>query len=285
MKFGLALRVMGPASQPGVLLECARSAEAAGIDDLWLQDHIAIPPDQAEGSDGRYLDPLAALAWLAASSEKIGLGTAVLVAPYRSPLPSLKSLATSQELSGGRILLGVGAGWMGAEFRALGLDRGRRGNATDRFLDLFHRCFGAEDDVVEENGQPFLFRPRPPAPPLFIGGAAPHALERAARHGGGWMPMSANPEQLAPEIATLHELAAARGHPTPEVAVLGGPPGDDPGRNAEHVRECAAIGVTRFIAGARYTSHDEFCRLLEPVAALAEATRAESRAESEVATP
>ena len=146
MKLGLALRVMGDASRADVILDCAKAADQAGIDDLWVQDHIAIPPDDAEGSGGRYLDPLTTLAWLAAATENIGLGTGVLVAPYRSPLPTAKSVATVQELSGGRLLLGVGVGWMGPEFRALGVDRRRRGADTDRLLDLLHRCFHGESD-------------------------------------------------------------------------------------------------------------------------------------------
>jgi alkanesulfonate monooxygenase SsuD/methylene tetrahydromethanopterin reductase-like flavin-dependent oxidoreductase (luciferase family) len=120
VKLGIALRTMGPQSRPDVLLACARAAEDAGLDELWVPDHLAIPPDDAEGSDGRYLDPLATLAWLAAATTRIALGTGVLILPYRPALPTAKQVATLQELSGGRLLLGVGVGWMAAEFRALG---------------------------------------------------------------------------------------------------------------------------------------------------------------------
>ncbi|MDG2334890.1 MAG: TIGR03619 family F420-dependent LLM class oxidoreductase [Myxococcota bacterium] len=263
MKLGLALRVMGESSQAGTLLECAQAADQAGIDDLWVQDHIAIPPDDSEGSGGRYLDPLATLAWLAGATNRIGLGTGVLVAPYRRPLPTAKSVATIQELSGGRVLLGVGVGWMGSEFRALGLDRGQRGAETDRFLELFNRCFRGETNVVEENGQSFLFEPRPPAPPLFIGGSAPHALARAARYRAGWMPMSADPRGLGPEIARLAELSEAAGHPRPEVAVLGGLPPGAGQDGADLLAALAEIGVTRFVAGGRYTTAREFRTLIE----------------------
>ena len=263
MKLGLALRVMGDASHADVLLECARGAEEAGMDDLWVQDHIAIPPDDAEGSNGRYLDPLATLAWLAASTQKIGLGTGVLVAPYRPPLPTAKSIATIQELSGGRVLLGVGVGWMGSEFRALGLDRSRRGAETDRLLDFLRRCFEAEGDVVEENDQPFLFRPNPPAPPIFIGGAGDHALERAARYGEGWMPMSSDPARLGPEITKLRDRTEALGRPRPQVAALGGLPSGDPGRAAGILNALAEVGVTQFVAGGRYANASEFRLLVD----------------------
>src|SRR5256712_4198305 len=134
MKLGLYLRNMGPQSTRATLLECARAAEAAGIDDLWVADHIAIPPDDAEGSGGRYLDPLATLAFLAGATTRIGLGTGVLVLPYRPALPTAKWVATIQELSGGRLLFGVGVGWMPAEFRALGVERSRRGKIADTTL-------------------------------------------------------------------------------------------------------------------------------------------------------
>src|SRR5688572_33222501 len=126
MQLGVAVRSMGPQSRPDVLLECVRIAERSGLADIWVVDHVAIPPDDAEGSGGRYLDPLTALAWLAGATERIGLGTAVLVVPYRPALPTAKVIATLQELSGGRLALGVGAGWMEAEFRALGVPRERR---------------------------------------------------------------------------------------------------------------------------------------------------------------
>src|SRR5262245_22865763 len=153
MRTGLFLRNMGPQSRPATLLACARAAEAAGIDDLWVADHIAIPPDDAVGSGGRYLDPLATLAYLAGATHRIGLGTGVLVLPYRPPLATAKWVATVQELSGGRFNLGVGVGWMEAEFRAAGVDRKRRGAITDTTLEFLNRCFAA--DEVESNGQRF----------------------------------------------------------------------------------------------------------------------------------
>ena len=251
MKLGIVIRVMGDAARRHVVLDCARHAEAAGVDELWVTDHIAIPPDDAEGSDGRYLDALSTLAWLAGATERIGLGTSVLILPYRPALPTAKAVATIQELSGDRLTLGVGVGWMDAEFRALGVDRHQRGAITDRTLDLLRRCFDGEDDVVEENGQRFYFRPRPARPRILIGGQPPHALARTVRYGDGWMPMSSNPEQLAPAITELHALAEASGVPRPEVACLGAV-SPDPQQGAAQLRALAELGVTRFLTGARY---------------------------------
>lgn len=253
MKLGINVRVMGEAAQAATLLECARHAEDAGLDELWVADHVAIPPDDAEGSDGRYLDPLSTLAWLAGATRHIGLGTSVLILPYRPALPTAKAVATIQELSAGRLSLGVGVGWMDAEFRALGVDRHRRGPIADRTLDLLRRCFDAPDDVVVENGQRFYFRPRPARPPILVGGAPPHALARAVRYGDGWMPMSADPDRLAPAIERLHAMAAEAGVPRPEVACLGGLPADRD-EAARALRRLADLGVTRFLTGARYAA-------------------------------
>lgn len=151
MQLGVVVRNMGPQSTVETVRAAARAADAMpAIADVWVTDHIAIPPDDAEGSGGRYLDPLATLAFLAGTTSRVGLGTAVLVLPYRPPLPTAKGVATVQELSGGRLRLGVGVGWMAAEFRALGVDRARRGARADETLAFLGRCFA--DDVVEANG-------------------------------------------------------------------------------------------------------------------------------------
>ena len=264
MKLGVHLRVMGPQSTPALLQECARAAEELGLDELWVADHIAIPPDDAEGSGGRYLDPLATLAFLAAATQRIGLGTAVLNLPYRPALPTAKWVATIQELSGGRLRLGVGLGWMEAEFRALGVSRKRRGAITDDTLEFLQRAFAA--DEIEANNQRFLFLPRPKRPPIFIGGAAPHALRRAVRYGDGWMPMSGDPEPLRPQIAELRRLAEEAGRDAPEVVVLTMLPLHEPQRAAELALAFAEVGVTRLIHAPRYNNEAEFRRSAETLA-------------------
>jgi probable F420-dependent oxidoreductase len=252
----MALRVMGPQSERETLVDCARAAETAGLDEIWIADHIAIPPDDAEGSEGRYLDPLTTLAYLAAKTERIAIGTGVLILPYRPPLPTVKAIATVQELSGCRLLLGVGVGWMEAEFRALGVSRRRRGRLTDEALSFYLRCFAS--DEVERNGQRFLFRPRPARPPIFVGGSAPHALERAARFGEGWMPIGRTPAQLSPHVEDLRARFAATGKRPPEVVMLTSLDLSDPTRAAAQARAFAAVGVTRLVHGDRYADASEF---------------------------
>ena len=262
MRVGIVVRNMGPQSTPETLVVCAGAVDAApAIADLWVTDHIAIPPDDAEGSDGRYLDPLATLAFLAGVTTRVGLGTSVLVVPYRPPLPTAKVVATVQELSGGRLLLGVGVGWMAAEFRALGIDLRRRGPITDQTLTFINRCFA--DDVVEANGQPFLFRPRPPRPPLFIGGAPPHAFRRAVAHRAGWMPIGLEPEQLPPLAAELRTRAAEAGLDAPPIAVLTTLPLDDPAAARDRLARYTEAGASRVIHGARYADATAFRTMLD----------------------
>src|SRR2546428_1337416 len=214
MQLGVVLRNMGPQSTRETLVAAARAADGlSAIADLWVVDHIAIPPDDAEGSDGRYLDPVATLADRAGVTTRVGLGTAVLVLPYRPALPTAKWIATVQELSGGRLSLGVGVGWMAAEFRALGVDIRRRGALSDETLAFLERCFAA--DVVEANGQPFLFRPRPPRPPLFIGGGPPPAPPPAPAPPAGREPPGPHPPAPPPRAPPPPPRAAPHGRPPP----------------------------------------------------------------------
>lgn len=266
MRLGVLLRNMGPQSMPAMLRACALRAEAAGLADLWVVDHLAIPPDDAEGSGGRYLDPLATLAHLAGVTTRIGLGITVLIAPYRPPLPTAKWVATVQELSGGRLQLGVGVGWMEAEFRALGVDRRQRGRLTDELLAFLHACFA--DDEVTANGQRFLFKPRPVRPPFLIGGAAKHAFDRVVAYGDGWMPMSGKPEDLPADIQALTARMAAAGRPAPQIIPLGGLPLEDPSQARERVAALREIGVTGFVHAGKYANEDEFARMLEGLAAV-----------------
>ena len=259
MKLGLQLRNLGPQSTRTLIAEAARAAEAAGIDDLWVADHLALAPEDSEGSDGRYLEPLATLAFLAGITERVGLAVGVLIVPYRPALLSAKWIASIQELSGGRLILGVGVGWMGKEFRALGVDRGRRGATTDRALAFLHACF--ERDAVEANGQTFLFRPRPPRPPIIVGGAPPHAIRRAVRFGEGWMPTGAHANVLAAGIASLREDMAAAGKPAPEVVLLQPLPVEDDDGLASRLGELAALGVTRVVHPWRYRDAEEVARV------------------------
>ncbi len=255
---GITLRNMGKESTPGLLAHCAAEAEAAGLHSIWVTDHIAIPPDDAEGSGGRYLDPLATLAWLGAQTTDIMLGTGVLVLPYRPALPLAKWIATVQELTGERLILGVGIGWMKPEFDALGVPLKDRAKISEDAIQFLNDGFAS--DVMTANGQDFLFKPRPKRPPILIGGSAPHATDRAVRLCDGWFPMSNDPVALAPEIKAYKGQANAASRPA---SVTTFARMDDPVTYRDKVQALEDAGVDLIIASIPYDTADEFSAGLE----------------------
>lgn len=261
MKIGMGLRNMGDVADRDTLTRCAVAADQAGLDSLWVFDHVAIPPAESEGSGGLYLDPLATLAYVAGCTQQIGLGTGVLVVPYRPPLLTAKWLATIQQLSGNRLLLGAAPGWMEAEFKALGVDRGRRGRLTDDTLEFIHACFA--DDLVSANGQEFLFRPRPPRPPIFVGGEGEHAINRALRFGDGWIPIGKKPEELAPLVSSYRERAEGEGKPAPRVVTFSPLDAKDPAAAEATIEGFQAAGVDCLVWICRYTDADHCQRELD----------------------
>jgi probable F420-dependent oxidoreductase len=262
MKLGVTLRNMGAQSTPAIMRAGALAAEAAGFESVWITDHIAIPPDDAEGSGGRYTDPLATLAWLGGATSTIRLGTGVLILPYRPVLPTARQIATLHELTGERLLLGVGIGWMEAEFKALGLARAERGRRSDEMLAFLGECFG--NRVVSRHGQPFIFDPRPPAPPVYIGGGAPQALRRALRFGHGWLPMVRDPEVLARDLETFRSLAATSGSSPGPVTVMAGLPLAEPARAL--LCRYRELGVERVVCALRYDTAAEYAGHLAALA-------------------
>ena len=265
MHIGVTVRNMGPQSTPEIMQQCVLAAEQHGLESVWITDHIAIPPDDAEGSGGRYTDTLTTLAWMAGLSRHIKLGSGVLILPYRAPLPTAKQVATIQELSAGRLLLGVGIGWMDPEFKALGIDRHRRGEISDGILAFLEQCF--EHETVVANGQEFLFKPRPARPPVLIGGRAPHAIRRALRYGDGWMPMAQKPEQIEADVAAYFEEARAT-NAQASVTVMGGLPSNDAGLARQTLAAYADMGVERFVCAMRYSDVSEYLSGLDRLASV-----------------
>jgi probable F420-dependent oxidoreductase len=239
-----------------MMAECAALAEAAGLESLWITEHVAIPPDDAEGSGGRYVDPLVTLGWLAGITATIKLGVGVIVLPYHAPLRLARQVAAVQELSDGRVLLGVGIGWMDAEFRALGLRRADRGRTSDDHLAFFNRCFAA--DVVEAHGQPFLFLPRPQKPPVLVGGREPHALQRAARFGDGWMPMGLKPDDAAAARLRYRAVTDTLARPPGTITVMTGLPLDDSAKLRSALGAYRTAGIDRVVCAIRYTTNAEY---------------------------
>jgi probable F420-dependent oxidoreductase len=265
MKLSINLRNWGPYSSRQQILEFARAVDESGLDTVWINERLAFPPKitpdmPTYSTTGRSLDPLSTLGFLAAVTERIGLGTGVINLPFRPPLITAKWLATVQDLSGGRVRLGVGTGWMEEEFRALGIDSARRGALTNEALGVIRRCF--ESDVVEVNGQPITFEPRPPRPPIYIGGKPPHALRRTVRFGDGWIPAGIEPEALKPGIEQFRAMCQEAGRPGLEVIAMKTLPLADLPRAVDYARQFRDAGVTHLVHTQGYENVAEYRRVI-----------------------
>ncbi|HKA53880.1 MAG TPA: TIGR03619 family F420-dependent LLM class oxidoreductase [Candidatus Binatia bacterium] len=265
MKLSINLRNWGPYSTRELVREFARAVDESGLDTVWVNERLALPPNASPdmptySPTGRTLDPLATLAFLAAVTQRIGLGTAVLNLPFRPALLTAKWVATLQDLSGGRVQLGIGTGWMETEFRALGLDPKRRGALTDETLAVLQRCF--QSDVVEVNGQSMLFQPRPPRPPIYVGGKPPHALRRALRFGDGWIPAGIEPDALKPGIAQLRGMCQEAGRPALEVIAMKTLPLADLPRAIDYAQQFQHVGVTHLVHTQGYETVAEYRRVI-----------------------
>ncbi len=199
MKLGICLPHYGRPIEPDRLYQLATRAEELGLDSLWVTDHVIVPRDASLIYRDDMLDPLAVLPWLAAITERIGLGTSVVVLPYRSPVPVAKLLASVDVLSGGRLIVGAAVGWLEGEFEALGVPFRERGSRTDEALELFRALWTQEHPEVKTARHALAgvtASPMPrqkPRPPLLIGGGTEAAFRRVARLGDGWHASSLAP--------------------------------------------------------------------------------------------
>jgi probable F420-dependent oxidoreductase len=188
MKFGIALPQYGPATADG-LTAAARQAEDLGFDDVWVADHIAVPVG-APYPPSFLLEAMATLAFAAAVTSRIGLGTSVLVLPLRQPVVIAKQIATVDVLSGGRLTLGLGAGWLEEEFAACNVDYRRRGQLMDEAIGVLRACWSSSPASFCGPTISFTDMKVQPLPgrhiPLWIGGVSERALRRAVEHGDGW---------------------------------------------------------------------------------------------------
>jgi probable F420-dependent oxidoreductase len=228
MLLGLVHVNMGPMSRPDDLVVAARTAEAAGFDSLWAGEHIVlpdpqVPPSPMDPSDPA-LDSLLALTWAAAHTTTIRVVTGIVILPQRNPLVLAKQVASLDVLSGGRISLGVGAGYLEPEFRALGANFAERGAVTDEYLDAMLALW--YDDRPEYHGRFVDFsgidaHPRPlqqPIPLVVAGHSAP-AYRRAVARAHGWYGYWLTPDDVATSLAGLR-TAAGRVERPPELGEL-----------------------------------------------------------------
>jgi probable F420-dependent oxidoreductase len=203
---------MGSMSRPDVLVEAVRTAEAAGFDSVWAGEHIVLPDPQAPPSpmapQDPALDSLLALTWAAAHSTTLRLATGIVILPQRNPLVLAKEVATLDVLSGGRVTLGIGAGYLRAEFGAIGANFAERGAVTDEYLDVLHALW--YDEHPEYHGRFADFdgidahpRPQQRPIPIVVGGHTAPAYRRAVARGQGWYGYWLTPEDVARALARL----------------------------------------------------------------------------------
>lgn len=192
MKFGVHLPQSGPAASASAIAAVARHAEALDFSDVWVSDHIALPKGAPYPPSSYILEPLVALTWAAASTERVGLGTTVLVLPLRPPVLLAKMLGSLDLMSGGRLTIGAAGGWLAEEFAALGVPFEERGARTDETIDLLRRCWTEDpvDAVAPRTGvrmSSMRLKPQPERNiPIWIGGHSEAAFRRAVSVGDGW---------------------------------------------------------------------------------------------------
>lgn len=211
MTAGIHLPQAGPAASGDAMRRAAVLAEELGYADVWVSDHLAIPTGAEYPPSAYVFEPLVALSWVAACTSRVGLGTTVLVLPMRNPLVVAKMVASIDHMSGGRFILGLAAGWLEAEFDALGVPFHERGARTDEAISMLRRVW-TDDHIHAEypvHGARFVSmrtKPQPVRPvPLWIGGHADVALRRAIAVGDGWHGAFLSPEQTARQVRTLRE--------------------------------------------------------------------------------
>jgi probable F420-dependent oxidoreductase len=290
MHFGVALPGRGPLARPDVLVRLAEKADSLRYRSVFVTDHVVIPtsyrsvyPYSTTGKAGAdwtqgYLEPLALMSFLAGATSRVSLGTSVLVIPYRNPVVTAKMLATLDVMSGGRVILGAGVGWLREEFEALHSPPfDERGRVTDDYLRLMRECWTSEP--VEWNGTHYRMAsvsamPKPVQKdgiPIWTGGHTDVALRRAGELADGWHPIghrppaSLYPAEYAEKVAIIHGWARKAGrNPTditlslrvplelqPKSAKPGG--GDrvafrgTASEVIQDIRGYQAVGVTHFI--------------------------------------
>ena len=221
VKFGVNILNFGPEASLESLRAWAVGAQSLGFDFVMISDHVALTPDVQAQYPAPFYDPFTVLAWLV-GVVAIELGTTVTILPYRHPLLTARLAANLDQISGGRFLFGVGAGWARQEFAALGIPFERRGAISNEYLQVIRACW--TQDVVSYQGRFVSFGevhtgPRPerrPHPPIWVGGSSDAALRRAVRLGDAWHPIRPRISWLSGVgLPRLREMAQRESKPVP----------------------------------------------------------------------
>ena len=271
MKFGVMFANTGFGASPDGAKAIAQAAEAGGFETLWTVEHVVVP----SGYDSKYPydpsgkmaggaeafdlpDPLIWLTWAAAHTERIRLGTGVMVLPQRNVVVTAKEVATLDHLSGGRVTLGVGVGWLAEEFAALGVPFEERGARMDEYIDVMRELWSPAGDPEKSTVkgrfvtfEDCIMRPRPTngTVPFVIGGHSRIAARRAGRRGDGFFPGGGTMEELAELFALVRAEAEAAGRDPDAIELFSG--GGRPGPKLDaRIEQLAEIGVTHVVLPA-----------------------------------
>jgi len=259
MKFGLFAVNMGPCARPEVAAKVARAAEAAGFDSLWTGEHVVLPDPQAPPSPlpplAEMLDPSVSLAFLAAHTQTVRLGTGIIILPQRNPLVLAKELASLDVLSGGRLMFGVGIGYLKPEFDALGVPFDDKGARTEEYLRAMLAIWTMDQPryagrFISYGG--VQARPQPvqkPHPPVVFGGRTDAAYSRAARLASGWYGFALDVEGAKKSIAGLRAACERKNRRFEdlEISITPPPPADRLVLERAEAERFAALGVHRLI--------------------------------------
>jgi probable F420-dependent oxidoreductase len=226
MKIGFSLLNNWGIDDVHALVDLAARAEALGVDSVWVHDHVFNVGHVLDRIGPRpYYEPLTLLSFVAARTERVRLGTSVLVLPYHNAIRLAKTAATLDVLSRGRLVLGVGVGAIEQEMQALGTPFKERGAFTDEAIAVMRALWTQETPSFAGRYSQFAgmpFSPKPvqkPSIPVVIGGVSRAAIRRAARLGDGWQPLGLTPEALGQGMALLREEARACGRDAAQIAV------------------------------------------------------------------
>lgn len=259
MDFGILFANSGPLAQPDLALTMARSAEDVGFTSLWTVEHVTVPKDYQStypygrsgrmpgGEESAIPDPLIWMAFVAAATTRIKLATGILILPQRQPLVVAKEIATLDVLAKGRTIIGVGAGWLEEEFRALGVPFEDRGARLDDYIVALRTIW--RDPVASHGGRfaPFencITLPKPPRGevPIVIGGHTNRAARRAGALGNGFFPGRGTPEELSALIDIVHRSARDAGRDPSQIELITGH-----SRDLDTVKRMRDLGFTHFV--------------------------------------
>jgi probable F420-dependent oxidoreductase len=275
MKFGIHLPQSGPAASASAIQAVAKQADDLGFSDVWVSDHIALPKDAAYPPSSYILEPLVALTWAAAATERVHLGTTVLVLPLRPPVLLAKMLGSLDIMSGGRLIVGAAGGWLKEEFDALGVPFEERGARTDETIDLMRRCWSEDpiDATTSKTGVKMVEMRVKPQPtrkiPIWIGGHSEPAFRRAIERGDGWHGAFQSPEKTAPMTDRLR-----RGRPeesfTLSMRTRWDALQDNPDDIARELEQFMESGIQHIVAEPTQRDQDSWLRCGEAFAKIFE---------------